>query len=126
MIDLERFAAILDEQVALLPAQLYDRLNLGVSVAEQAKRESRARPGLPIWILGEYHRHPVMGRGVVLYYGSFRNVYGHLDEQALRLEIDRVLRHELTHHLESLAGDRDLEYDDARRLRGWNSGEEAE
>ncbi|NLD52961.1 MAG: hypothetical protein GX650_08675 [Clostridiales bacterium] len=123
MIDLERFAVLLDEQVALLPAALFNRLNLGVSVAEQAKRESRARPGLPVYILGEYHRHPVMGRGVVLYYGSFRNVYGHLPEEALRLEIDRVLRHELTHHLESMAGDRDLEREDARRLQSWNSGE---
>ena len=42
------------------------------------------------------------------------------DEELLRPEIDHVLRHELTHHLESQAGNRDLEYDDAINLAKWN------
>ena len=58
----------------------------------------------------------------MLYYGSFQQARPGLmdDEELLRPEIDRVLRHELTHHLESQAGNRDLEYDDAINLAKWN------
>lgn len=122
MVDLDRFTAILEEQAALLPPEVLKNLNLGISVSDQTKRERRARPELSVYILGEYHVHGIMGRGVVLYYGSFQKVFPHLmeNEELLRPEIDRVLRHELTHHLESQAGDRDLEMDDAQRLAKWN------
>lgn len=122
MVGLDRFTAILEEQAALLPPEVLKNLNLGISVSDQTKRERRARPELSVYILGEYHVHSIMGRGVVLYYGSFQKVFPHLmeNEELLRPEIDRVLRHELTHHLESQAGDRDLEMDDAQRLAKWN------
>ena len=122
MVDIDRFAAILEEQAALLPKEVLKNLNLGIGVSEKAKRDRRARPGLALYILGEHHVHHVMGRGVVLYYGSFQKAYPGLmdDEELLRPEIDRVLRHELTHHLESQAGNRDLEYDDAVNLAKWN------
>ena len=122
MVDIDRFAAILEEQAALLPQEVLKNLNLGIGVSEKAKRDQRAKPGLLLYILGEYHVHHVMGRGVVLYYGSFQKAYPGLmdDEELLRPEIDRVLRHELTHHLESQAGNRDLEYDDAINLAKWN------
>lgn len=101
MIDLDRFTLVLGEQAALIPPQVFEGLNLGIGVAPHAKRN----PDMPhVFILGEYRAHGVMGRGIVLYYGSFRQVYGHLDEPALRQEIDRVLKHELTHHLESRPG----------------------
>ena len=112
----------MEEQAALLPKEVLKNLNLGIGVSEKAKRDRRARPGLALYILGEYHVHHVMGRGVVLYYGSFQQARPGLmdDEELLRPEIDRVLRHELTHHLESQAGNRDLEYDDAINLAKWN------
>ena len=72
MVDIDRFAAILEEQAALLPKEVLKNLNLGIGVSEKAKRDRRARPGLALYILGEYHVHYVMGRGVVLYYGSFQ------------------------------------------------------
>ena len=122
MVDIDRFAAILEEQAALLPKEVLKNLNLGIGLSEKAKRDWRARPGLALYILGEYHVHHVMGRGVVLYYGSFQQARPELmdDEELLRPEIDRVLRHELTHHLESQAGNRDLENDDALKLAKWN------
>ena len=122
MVDIDRFAAILEEQAARLPQEVLKNLNLGIGVSEKAKRDRRAKSGLLLYILGEYHVHHVMGRGVVLYYGSFQKAYPGLmdDEELLRPEIDRVLRHELTHHLESQAGNRDLENDDALKLAKWN------
>ncbi len=121
MITIDRFSLILDEQASLLPEEIFNNLNLGITVAAQSKREHRVRPSLPVYILGEYRVHPVMGRSIVLYYGSFCKVYSYIQsEDELRLEIDRVLKHELTHHLESQAGNRDLEFEDALRLNHYN------
>lgn len=122
MIDIDRFSAILDEQVSLLPPEIFRSLNLGIGVVEGSKRNRHAAPGRPLYILGEYHVHPVMGRGIVLYYGSFARVYPDMnDETMARLEIDRVLKHELTHHLENQAGSRELEIADAQFLMRWNN-----
>lgn len=125
LIDIDRFSAILDEQAALLPAEIYRSLNLGIGVVERHKRDRRNTPARPMYVLGEYHVHPVMGRGILLYYGSFCRVYPYMnDEGEARREIDRVLKHELTHHLENQAGSRELEIADAQYLMGWNTEED--
>ena len=117
MIDIDRFSSILEEQVALLPRELYQQLNLGIGVVERAKPHRDQQPGRPLYVLGEYRVHPVMGRGILLYYGSFQKAFPGLDDEAqLRMEIDSVLKHELTHHLEHQAGSRELEIADAQRL----------
>ncbi len=112
-VDIDAFTRMLEEQSALLPEAIFEGLNLGIGVVERAKRNAE-HPG--IYILGEYRTHGVMGRGIVLYYGSFARVYDMRDSAGLRREIDRVLKHELTHHLESRAGENDLELEDARHL----------
>ena len=53
MVDIDRFAAILEEQAALLPKEVLKNLNLGIGVSEKAKRDRRARPGLALYILWE-------------------------------------------------------------------------
>ena len=45
--------------------------------------------------------------------GSFAQVYGHLPKEDLAKRLRKVLLHEFRHHLESLAGERDLEIEDA-------------
>lgn len=125
MITIDRFSTLLDDLAAALPAPVFDRLNLGIGVVEHAKPDRRAARDAQVYILGEYRVHPVMGRGIVLYYGSFKRVYGHLGEAALRGEMDRVLKHELTHHLEHLAGSRELEHEDARLFERWRREDEA-
>ncbi len=117
MIDIDRFTEILEELVTSLPIELYRELNLGIGVAEGAKRRRYGNPPREYFTLGEYRVHRILGRGILLYYGSFQHAFPSLDcEEDVRTEIDRVLRHELTHHLESLAGARDLEIADAKRL----------
>ena len=46
---------------------------------------------------------------------SFVNCFTCSDEE-LRVQIRKVLLHEFRHHLESLAGERDLELEDAAEL----------
>lgn len=114
MISIERFTHLLDQASAALPRAIYRDLNLGIGVVDKARRTHRTRDGRPVYTLGEYHVHGIMGRGIVLYYGSFARVYPGLEDEqeALRI-ISGVLKHELTHHLESLAGDHTLEIADA-------------
>lgn len=122
--NIERFSQILDARATQLPEAIYRELNLGIGVVERAKRDRRAAPCRPLYILGEYRVHPVMGRGILLYYGSFMQVFPELSEERMTEEIDRVLKHELTHHLESLAGSRQLEIADAQRLLRWQEEED--
>ncbi len=69
-----------------------------------------------LFIMGQYCRRQYLGRFIVIYYGSFAQVYGHLDAESLAAQLRSVLLHEFRHHLESLAGIRDLELEDALQI----------
>jgi len=126
VIDIDRFSQMVNAQAEKLPETVFLRLNLGIGVMEQAKLERHSQANRPLYILGEYRVHHAMGRGILIYYGSFMRVYPHLqDEAELACEIQRVLKHELTHHLESLAGAKDLEAADARFLIDYMSEDSA-
>ena len=123
MIDINRFSQIVNLQAEKLPEAIFRRLNLGIGVVEHAKQEQHSKSDRPLYILGEYRVHHAMGRGILLYFGSFAHTYPNMqDEAALAELISQVLKHELTHHLESLAGAKDLEIADARFLMDYISG----
>lgn len=117
-LSVDQFTRLLEEAAGQLPQEVYRGLNLGIGVIEGFKLNPRTASGRPAYILGEYRVSRAMGRGIVLFYGSFIRVYPALahDEEGLALIAD-VLKHELTHHLESQAGSRDLEIQDARDLK---------
>jgi hypothetical protein len=110
MVSIEEAGAMLDEIAETLPEVFYRELNGGVCLLPEVKREAAD----DLYILGEYHIHPAMGRYIVVYYGSFAALYAHLSPAAWREELKRTLVHEFTHHMESLAGARDLEIKDER------------
>lgn len=117
MLTLDRFTHLLEQACAALPEKIFEGLNLGVGVVEGYKTRNDTASGQMAYILGEYRSGPQLGRGIVLYYGSFIKVYPHISDDAEGYKlIDDVLKHELTHHLESQAGAKDLEMADARRL----------
>lgn len=105
---------MLDEIAAELPGEIFNDLNGGVSLLPETKI-STADPDGGLYTLGEYRRDQ-MGRYIVLYYGSIRAVHGNSTREDLCMELKKLLSHELTHHLESLAGERDLEIEDERRI----------
>jgi hypothetical protein len=98
-----------------LPREIYQRLNGGVILLPRLKRHSR---GGGLYILGEYHHEPCgFGRYITLYYGSFLRVFGeNIPDDKLIAELGKTLRHELVHHIESLAGDKSLEWRDEDEL----------
>ena len=52
--------------------------------------------------------------------------YGNLPDEKLKAEVRHILRHEFTHHLESLSGTNDLEIDDAVKLNRYKASIQAE
>jgi len=105
---------MLDEIAAELPDEVFRELNGGVSLLPDT-RLSDADPDGGLYTLGEYRRDQ-MGRYIVIYYGSICAVHGKPSRKEMRAHLRDVLTHELTHHMESLAGERDLEIEDEEGL----------
>ena len=109
---------MLDELARELPEDFYRELSGGIILVPEAKKSPvKGADGLSI--LGEYHRNSNLGRYIVIYYGSFMRVYGHLNQDAFKNELRKTLRHEFRHHVESLAGERGLEYEDAKFINDY-------
>lgn len=109
MMTYEQAGNVLDDLVDELPEEIFRSLNGGISFLEEAKREPDGR-----YTLGMYF-HDSMGRHIELYYGSFVELYGDMDDEAFRRRLKSTLHHELTHHIENQAGDRSLERWDERQ-----------
>jgi len=114
MMTIEEVNGLLDEIAAELPEEIFRELNGGVNLLPDTKRNNADAEG-KLYTLGEYRRDQ-MGRYIVIYYGSLCNVYGAASHKKMRGYLRDLLTHELTHHLESLAGERDLEIKDEIKL----------
>ena len=116
MLTFEEAQEALTEFADRLPPEIYDGLGGGMILSPDTVPHPQGR-GSDLYILGEYHNDPLgLGRYIVLYYGSFCRVHGHSSREVWLRELERVLHHELVHHLESLAGDCSLEIQDARDM----------
>ena len=113
--DIDTIQIWLDEIAESLPEEIFKDLNGGVLLLPQYKLSPHAIAD-DLFIMGEYHIDRFLGRMVYIYYGSIIHIYGNASEHIIKRELRKVLCHELTHHLESLAGERGLEIIDAERL----------
>ena len=113
---------ILDEQAERFPEVLFDELNGGINLLEEAVPDPEFPEG-EMYILGEYC-DDMLGRYINLYYGSFAAVLAEEPREVWEEELRITLRHELTHHVEGLAGERSLEYKDSAQLEALRSGED--
>lgn len=118
MFEIDEVEEILEEIAMELPQALYNELNGGILLLPQVKRNPVGRND-DLYIMGEYHSGGSMGRYIVIYYGSFMEVYGHLGKEALKKKLAHTLHHEFTHHLESLAGERELVKEDEKFLEDY-------
>lgn len=111
----ERAEELLEEAALEIPEVYYQELNGGICL----KRECRLSPHAleaDLYICGEYRHNHYLGRLIQIYYGSILRVYGELSDTEMKKRLKHILEHELTHHLESLAGERDLEIQDQQEL----------
>ncbi len=104
---------ILNEVYEEFPPELFENLNGGVLLLEDEVADPEA--GEDVFIMGEYCRDE-LGRYINLYYGSFAALLFDEPRQVWVDELRETLRHELTHHVEGLAGERSLEHKDAAQL----------
>ncbi len=110
---------LLDELADAFPEALFEGLNGGVHLVEEALPDPEF-PQAELYIMGEYHED-LLGRYINLYYGSFAALAaledwdGETWEEELRL----TLSHELTHHMEGRSGLHALDDKDEAELAAW-------
>ena len=110
---------LLDEMAEGFPAALFDGLNGGVNLLEEAVPDTEFPEG-EMYILGEYCQD-LLGNYINLYYGSFAALAEReaWDRQTWEDELYTTLSHELTHHMESRGGLHALDDRDAEELERW-------
>ena len=111
---------ILDRVYDEFPEALFQELNGGVLLLEDALPDPDA--GEDVYIMGEYCVDG-LGRYINIYYGSFAALLFDEPRRVWEEELRTTLRHELTHHVEGLAGERSLEYKDSAQLDALRRGE---
>lgn len=109
---------ILDRLVEEYPEELFQNLNGGILLLEEALPDPEA--GEDVYIMGEYCWDE-MGRYIYLYYGSFVELLSDEEESVWEEELRITLRHELTHHVEGMAGERSLEYKDSEQMEAFRN-----
>ena len=114
MVSYKDAGRMLDKLMEALPLGIFDGLNGGVNLIEEPKKDSKGG-----YILGLYH-NDIMGRYVEIFYGSFVGLYGDIPHHQFERRLRSTLHHELTHHIEGLAGDRTLERWDAEQELIWD------
>lgn len=112
----EEFMRLADRVVDEIPPRLCRDLNGGFVALPGEKRDGE------LLVLGEYVWSNLLGRHVVLYYGSFAALLGDSPRGVWERELRRTVRHELRHHLESLAGVDCLAREDAEFLARFHEG----
>ena len=136
ILTVDQVGDLLDEIAESFPSALFQGLNGGVCLQEEALPDPEFRE---VYILGEYC-HDCLGLYINLYYGSFAvlaeqeewNRETWLEELRQRIYITpacledparlrHVLAHELTHHLEHLSGLHALDDRDAEELAIWRA-----
>ncbi len=113
MITLDEMETMLNEIAESLPKEIYKGLNGGIVLLPESKENPIGRSN-DLYILGEYHVGGMLGRYITIYYGSFMRVFGSLGREEIKQKLMHTLKHEFVHHLESMAGERDLEIEDAK------------
>ncbi len=116
MITLDRFEELAEKAIADVPEEFFEHLNGGIVIVDRVKYHENSVPEQPLYVMGEYTYNRMMGRHILLYYGSFMKIYGDIDETAAVPVIRATILHEFTHHLESLSGEKDLEIKDEIKL----------
>ena len=116
MLSFDEVNILIDEIVAGIPEPILRGLNGGVNLVPGLKMHPKARRS-DLYIMGEYCYQPYgLGRVVYIYYGSLERLYGYAPDETVAKAVKDTIYHELTHHLEGLAGDRSLEVEDAVNL----------
>lgn len=115
MASIDEVQIILDEIAEELPPEIYRDLNGGIVLLPQVKMHKKSVDD-DLYVMGEYRNERISGRYIVIYYGSVEKIYSTLSRDRLKKRLKTVVKHEFVHHLESLAGERQLEIEDEQKI----------
>ena len=116
----EQMGDWLEEIAGGFPDAFFLDLDGGIQLEERALPDPDFPPG-EMYIMGEYV-HDMLGRYIVLYYGSFAALLPEEDEEGWKDEIFATVAHEFTHHIEGRAGERGLERKDEQFMEEFRAG----
>ena len=124
ILSFDQVGDLLDETAEEFPQEFYADLNGGISLLPEAREDPE---GEDLYIMGEYC-NDMMGRYIVLYYGSFAALAQQEDwtQEDWEDELYTTLSHEFTHHMEGLAGERGLEIRDELEMEQYRRDREEE
>jgi hypothetical protein len=125
MVTIEEMQTMLDGIAAEFPPEFFEELNGGIILLPEARHHDEDPDG-DLYTLGQYNRGGGLGRYISIYYGSFMRVYGHLSSEKIMEKLRSTVRHEFRHHIESLAGNDDLERIDRKYIADYKTGEDFE
>ena len=118
MMTIDEMQDVLDELAEELPEVFFKELNGGIVLLPQAKESEYSRSN-DLYTLGEYHHGGAMGNYIKIYYGSFERLYSYLNDEQMKVQLRKTLRHEFRHHIETLAGEDDLIDEDTKYIRSY-------
>ena len=129
MFTIDETEDILNEIAGELPEEFFRDLNGGIALKGASKRHPKSCAD-DLYILGEYRIAGPLGRYIAIYYGSVIRAYGNCSREEYKNHLRKILKHEFRHHLESLAGEKDLEIEDAialeKYLKQWEKVENSD
>jgi len=109
----EEAQRLLEDMLDDLPQEIFKDLSGGVSLLTDCEYDENG-----LLVLGRYHFDPYgLGRYITINYGSLMEYYGNQARSKFAKKLKDVLHHELTHHIEHMAGDKTLERKDAEDIR---------
>ena len=122
ILSFDQVGDLLDKMAEEFPQEFYADLNGGISLLPEAREDPE---GEDLYIMGEYC-NDMMGRYIVLYYGSFAALAQQEDwtQEDWEDELYTTLSHEFTHHMEGLAGERGLEIRDELEMEQYRQERE--
>lgn len=115
MYTIDETEVMLNDIAEEMPQDFYKELSGGIVLREELKLHPINKAN-DLYILGEYHRDSRLGNFIAIYYGSIIRSFGNYSVEKYKAELRKVLKHEFRHHLETMAGERDLEVEDAIEL----------
>ena len=102
MITTDEYRIIISELMDELPPEFFQKLTGGVIISEALVIPDYAREN-DLYTMGQYQVSSGI-RQIVMFKGSFDQVYPQADAAEAKTLLRGILRHEFRHHLEALGG----------------------
>ena len=102
MITTDEYRIIISELMDELPPEFFQKLTGGVIISEALVIPDYARES-DLYTMGQYQVSSGI-RQIVMFKGSFDQVYPQADAAEAKTLLRGILRHEFRHHLEALGG----------------------